>query len=202
MTYQNVFSLLTICDSENVFEHLLEEIKCLQNPGKPGLIKIASDNQSGFAIGQWISDYNQPNLDKIDHDFSTATGELHNYQTKSLNKSNCAVNSNFWFTANCSLEANTELFVHYGFQYWLKKFMLEEKKNPEKRFFYYSLNDQSTQIFNLQKFYEYDDETCITFLEKFILMPKEIIQDKYPNVKELLFELSMKNVDLSINATN
>ena len=59
-----------------------------------------------------------------------------------------------------TIETDTELFVHYGFQYWLKQFMLRSKK-PELRFFYYSLHDQSTQIFNLQKFYEYDDPTCI-----------------------------------------
>ena len=72
--------------------------------------------------------------------------------------------------------------------------MLEEKDNPEKRFLLYSLHDQSTQIFNLQKFYEYDDDTCLAFLKHLIQMPQDEI-DKHPNVKEFLFELTMKNMD-------
>lgn len=75
--------------------------------------------------------------------------------------------------------------------------MLEEKNDPERRFFYYSLNDQSTQIFNLQKFYEYDDQTCKAFLMHFILMPRESIEN-HTNVKELLFDLTMKNVDMKM----
>lgn len=72
--------------------------------------------------------------------------------------------------------------------------MLSETKDPEKRFFYYSLHDQSTQVFNLQKFYEYDNATCISFLKTLILMPSDRIE-KYPDVKEFLFELTMKNID-------
>ena len=71
--------------------------------------------------------------------------------------------------------------------------MLEEKDNPEKRFLLYSLHDQSTQVFNLQKFYEYDDATCLAFLKTLIKMPQEKI-DRHPNVKEFLFELTMKNI--------
>ena len=71
--------------------------------------------------------------------------------------------------------------------------MLDSQK-PEMRFFYYSLHDQSTQIFNLQKFYEYDDPTCISFLKDFIQMPQTSI-DAHPNVKEFLFQLTMRNID-------
>ena len=94
----------------------------------------------------------------------------------------------FWFEATKDIETDSELFVHYGFQFWLNQFMLNSNI-PSLRFFYYSLHDQSTQIFNLQKFYEYDDETCINFLKYFIQMPQESI-DKHSNVKELLFDLT------------
>ena len=107
---------------------------------------------------------------------------------------NVQVKDDFWFEATKDIEADTELFVHYGFQFWLKQFMLDSNI-PNLRFFYYSLHDQSTQIFNLQKFYEYDDETCIAFLKYFIQMPQECI-DKNSNVKELLFDLTMQNVDV------
>ena len=100
----------------------------------------------------------------------------------------------FWFEATKDIETDTELFVHYGFQFWLNQFMLNSNI-PSLRFFYYSLHDQSTQIFNLQKFYEYDDETCIAFLKYFIQMSQESI-DKHSNVKELLFDLTMRNVDV------
>ena len=75
--------------------------------------------------------------------------------------------------------------------------MKSEVQSPERRFFYYSLNDQSTQVFNLQKFYEYDDETCVSFLKTMIQMPESSIEN-CPNIKELLFELTMKNVDIDV----
>jgi len=185
-------SMISIVDSEEVFANLFTDVKCLAHPKKPGYVKIASENQKEFGIGQWICDFTKPQFQQ--NEFSAATEELHSYQTLSLKKSNCQVNESFWFSANSNLEANTELFVHYGFQYWLKKLMLEEKDNPEKRFLLYSLHDQSTQIFNLQKFYEYDDATCLAFLKTLIQMPQEKI-DSHPNVKEFLFELTMKNID-------
>ena len=187
-------NLISIVDGEEVFKNLFNDVKCLAHPKKPGFVKIASENKNGFGIAQWICDYYKPDLQQNSGDFSAATEELHNYQGLSLKKSNCQVNDSFWFSPNSNLEANTELFVHYGFLYWLKKLMLEEKNSPEKRFLLYSLHDQSTQVFNLQKFYEYDDDTCTAFLKTLIQMPQENI-DKHPNVKEFLFELTMKNID-------
>ena len=95
------------------------------------------------------------------------------------------------YTINAA--ADTEIFVHYGFQFWLKHYMLNAK-SPDLRFFYYSLHDQSTQIFNLQKFYEYDDSTCAAFLKTFVQIPQSTI-DNHPKIKDLLFDLTMKNVD-------
>ena len=189
--------MLGIVDADKVFENLLVDEKCLAHPSQSGFIKLASENKTSFGIGQWINDFTKPQLEAMESNFTLATEELHKYQDLSLKKCNCSVNDSFWFTANSNLEAGTELFVHYGFQYWLKKFMINEVQSPEKRFFYYSLNDQSTQVFNLQKFYEYDDETCISFLKTMIKMP-QISIDNCTNVKELIFELTMKNVDIDV----
>ncbi len=43
----------------------------------------------------------------------------------------------------------------------------------------------------LSRFFDYDDETCRTFLTDLIKMPDNSI-DNYKDVKELLFELAMK----------
>ena len=182
-------------DSKKVFSQLLSDqsVKCLAHPSKSGYVKIASENENSFGVGQWICDGVKPELEQIGENFSKALEELNNYQDISLLRCNVQVNDSFWFEALCDIEADTELFVHYGFQYWLKQFMLDSQK-PEMRFFYYSLHDQSTQIFNLQKFYEYDDPTCISFLKDFIQMPQTSI-DAHPNVKEFLFQLTMRNID-------
>ena len=189
--------MLGIINADKVFETLLNDEKCLAHPSQTGFVKMASENKESFGVGQWINDYTKPQLEAMDPDFTQATEELHKYQDLSLKKCNCQVNDSFWFTANLNMEAGTELFVHYGFQYWLKKLMINEVQSPERRFFYYSLNDQSTQVFNLQKFYEYDDETCISFLKTMIKMPPASI-DNCANVKELIFELTMKNVDIDV----
>lgn len=190
-------SMLGIVDADQVFTKILNVEKCLAHPSQSGFVKIASDNRKSFGIGQWINDYTKPHLESMSANFSLATEELHKYQDLSLKKCNCQVNENFWFTANFNMESGTELFIHYGFQYWLKKLMKSEVSSPERRFFYYSLNDQSTQVFNLQKFYEFDDPTCISFLKTMIQMPESSIEN-CPNVKELLFELTMKNVDMDV----
>merc|ERR1712012_330411 len=133
--------MISIVDAEEVFKNLFNDTKCLAHPKKSGYVKIASENKTSFGVGQWICDFAKPYLQQNDGNFSAASEGLHNYQSLSLKKSNCQVNDNFWFTANSNLEANTELFVHYGFQYWLKKLMLDEKDSPEKRFLLYSLHD-------------------------------------------------------------
>jgi hypothetical protein len=186
-------SCLHIVDAEDVFDEMMVDIKCLVHPSKPGIIKIASENRDSIGIGQWINDSAQPDLSYID-DFSVATEELQRYQTTSLRKANCNINDSFWFVASKDIEEKEEIFVHFGFQWWLRKLMLAEK-NPERRFLLYSAHDQSSQIFNLQKFYEYDDATCLTFLKRLCLMPQETIDQK-SSVKEFLFGLTMKNVDM------
>jgi hypothetical protein len=43
----------------------------------------------------------------------------------------------------------------------------------------------------LCRFFDYDEETCRTFLTDLIKMPENSIEN-YKDVKELLFELAMK----------
>ena len=188
-------SFISIVDANEVFTQLLEDqsIKCLAHPSKSGYVKVASENKASFGIGQWICDGAKPDLNQVGEDFSKAIEELTAYQDLSLRRANVQVNDSFWFEASKDIEADTEIFVHYGFQFWLKHYMLNAK-SPDLRFFYYSLHDQSTQIFNLQKFYEYDDSTCAAFLKTFVQIPQSTI-DNHPKIKDLLFDLTMKNVD-------
>ncbi len=187
---------LGIVNAEQVYDEILESRsqKCLVNPSKAGLIKLASENKSGFGVGQWIQDYRVPRIQDCDS-FPEATDELSNYQSDSLAHANCDADSSFWFIASKDIEAGAEIFVHYGFQYWLRKFMLESR-DPEKRFFYYSLHDQSTQPFNLQKFYNYDDETCKIFLTRLIQVPLAEIEE-CKNVQEYLLKKTLKNANLA-----
>ena len=182
---------LSVVDADQVFSNLVqadEGVKCLAHISKPGFVKIASDNRESFGIGQWINDFSKPDLDNI-ATFDLAVAEIRNYQDVSTQNSNCQVDGSFWFSAIQDIEAGCELFVHYGFQYWMKQFMLAEKQNIKRRFFFYALHDQTTQILNLRNVLDYDDETCTAFLKHLILMPQENI-DKYPSVKALMIELT------------
>ncbi len=187
---------IAIVDAEQVFKQVLDDVKCLAHPSKQGFVKIAAENKNGFGIGQWIGDYTKPDLAQVDDNFGRATEELHRYQDLSLKHANCQVDDTFWFKSTAAIAKGSEVLVHYGFMYWLKKMMLEETR-PAKRLFLYSLNDQATQIFNLQKFYEFDDATCLAFMKVLVQMPSEEL-DRHPNIKELIFDLTMKNVDISL----
>lgn len=185
---------LGMLNGQKVFNeiNLSQDEKCLAHPTKQGLIKVASVTDSvadDFSIGQWIRDSAKPDLNP-EQDFVQATDVLQCYQTQSLKMSNCNVNGSFWFVATENVEKGREIFVHYGFQYWLRQFMLNTSV-PEQRFFYYALHDQATQPFNLQNFIDYDDDTCREFLKTMIKMPQDTI-DKYPNVKDFLFELTSR----------
>lgn len=43
----------------------------------------------------------------------------------------------------------------------------------------------------MYRFFDYDDETCRTFLRELIKFPEESLE-AYPDVKELLFEMALK----------
>ena len=71
--------------------------------------------------------------------------------------------SGYRFEATRRIRRGEELLTHYGFEFWLQKFLLEAAE-PVRRFYYYSLMDQWTKPFNLTLLYQYDASTCREFL--------------------------------------
>ena len=141
-----------------------------------------------FGVGQFINDGSSPEISKLE--FKKAIVDLNVYLKKSLKAANAEVSAktaDFWFVASRDVAAGSEILTHYGFEFWLTKFLLERTGEPEWRFLFYSLLDQNSKPFDLRKFYEYDDDTCRIFLE--VLIGANNLEGKQ-DAKKIIYRLT------------
>ena len=156
-----------------VFEHTIRGMRDLdmfaKHSGKADVVRIGKrEPDSDFGVGQFVNDGAVPALrEPAALDFSAGYDRLKEYLAASERRANVALGSGggggYWFAATRRIRRGEELFTHYGFEFWLQKFMLESSE-PVRRFYYYSLMDQRTKPFNLTLLYQYDRTTCREFL--------------------------------------
>ena len=154
-----------------VFEHTIRGLRDLdmfaKHSGKADVVRIGKrEPDSDFGVGQFVNDGAMPALSDPVLDFSAGYDRLKEYLASSERKANVTLSAGvggYWFAATRRIRRGEELFTHYGFEFWLQKFMLEASE-PVRRFYYYSLMDQRTKPFNLTLLYQYDGSTCREYL--------------------------------------
>ena len=162
---------LGIKNAAAAFEHTMRGLRDLdmfaKHPGKADVVRIGrrDEPRSDFGVGQFINDGAVPALrEPAALDFSAGYDRLKEYLAASERRANVTMSAaGYWFAATRRLRRGEELFTHYGFEFWLQKFLLEAGE-PVRRFYYYSLMDQRTKPFNLTLLYQYDSPTCREFL--------------------------------------
>ena len=148
------------------------------------------NNIDGFGVGQFVNDAAKPEMPDDDYNFVSSVESLEDYERKSLLHANCQIDPNLWFVAMRDIKPNEELFTHYGFEFWVNKY-LKESNTPESRLLTYSLHNQDTKPFNLGKLIYYDDETCRNFLTVLLGVTNDTL-NIYQNPKALLLEMMEK----------
>ena len=108
----------------------------------------------GFGIGQFVNDGAKPDITGEERNFVSAVEELEKYEDKSHSKANCQIDEQLWFVAIKNIKPGEELYCHYGFQFWVSKY-LQQATTPLSRLLIYSLFNQDTQPFNLGKLDSY-----------------------------------------------
>jgi hypothetical protein len=160
--------VVKIRNAKEVFEAICDSRKtvnfCIAHPDRrKQVVNIGHDKiRAPFGLGQFINDAAQPIMEELN--FNKALQVLKSYRKISINSSNCELDSEFWFVATKNINPGDELLIHYGIDFWLQKFMLEAD-DPLQRLLYYSLQDQDVRVFDLRKFFDYDNETCRVFLK-------------------------------------
>ena len=174
-----------------IFIHLdkdYDRVMTHPNPKKKGVVILGDLScKEGFGIGQFVNDAAKPEICDNDNNFISALKSLEKYRAQSITHVNCEINNNLWFVALKDIEPSEEIFTHYGFEFWVHKF-LQESRTPESKLLLYSLHDQAAKPFNLRNFTAYDDDTCKNFLTVLLGISEESLNN-YKNSKDFLFEI-------------
>ena len=149
------------------------------------------EKMDGFGIGQFVNDGAKPGITGEERNFVSAVEELEKYEDKSHSKANCQIDEQLWFVAIKNIKPGEELFCHYGFQFWVSKY-LQQATTPLSRLLIYSLFNQDTQPFNLGKLDSYDEYTCTAFLTDLLGISQDMLT-KYKSSKSLLLEMMEQN---------
>ena len=162
------------------------------NPARKNVIILGNmQNTDGFGVGQFVNDASKPNITGEEGNFISAVEELEKYEDRSHCKVNCQIDEQLWFVAIKNIKAGEELFCHYGFQFWVAKY-LQQAKSPQSKLLIYSLFNQDTQPFNLGKLDNYDEYTCSAFLTDLLGVSTDRLS-KYKSSKSLLLEMMELN---------
>ena len=188
MTIQNITQNITFAVSDKDYDSVLRH----PNPARKNVIVLGHmDNTDGFGIGQFVNDAAKPDITGEEGNFVSAVEELERYEDKSHSRANCQIDEQLWFVAIKNINPGEELFCHYGFQFWVTKY-LQQAATPQSRLLIYSLLNQDTQPFNLSKLDAYDEYTCSAFLTNLLGMSPDILIN-YKSSKSLLLEMMEKN---------
>ena len=162
------------------------------NPKKKNIVILGDmSNKDGFEVGQFVNDAAMPEICDDDKSFLSTLQILEKYEKQSFAKANCQVNEQLWFTATKDIEANEELFTHYGVDFWIHK-LLVESNDPKSRLLIYSMHNQETKPFNLRNFVKFDEATCKAFTTVLLGVPEESLCN-YKSAKEYLFQMMVEN---------
>ena len=162
------------------------------NPKKKNIVILGDmSNKDGFGVGQFVNDAAMPEICEDDKSFLSTLQILEKYEKQSFAKANCQVNEQLWFTATKDIEANEELFTHYGVDFWIHK-LLVESNDPKSRLLIYSMHNQETKPFNLRNFVKFDEATCKVFTTVLLGVPEESLCN-YKSAKEYLFQMMVEN---------
>ncbi len=189
---------LSILNASEVFTSMIDVdldmcMARMDNKRKP-TVRVGDPEpaEDGFGVGQFVNDARRPCIYGL-RDFTEASDAVRQYQRASVERSNCEINpTDCWFKASRNIIAGEELLTHYGVEFWLQRILALEVKDPLQRLLCYSLQDQSTKPFDLRRFFDYDEQTCRTFLEVLVTVPTEELEESSGESKGLMCDLTEK----------
>ena len=186
--------VLSIKEAEKVFKALMEDAstvdRCLSHPDPIRRSVRIGDSESEsrfppFGLGQFINDAEKPDLGFVE-EYEEARKELQRYEASSRSAANCQVKgAKYWFIATKDIKSGDEILTHYGCEFWLHKAMLDCKA-AEKRFLFYSLQEQDGKPFNLRNCFNYDKRTCAAFLRHLIRVHEEEDVEDLDPMREII----------------
>ena len=178
----------------------------ISHPTKPDSVLCGYPNPvNNFGVGQLINDSTMLNIKELD--FKKGIKDCEDYTITSRRLENVRLDADFQMRATRDIKAGEELFLHYGYKYWLQE--LSECLTVDQylwKLLYWTLDGEGTcrttdgLWFNLkvEDIYELGEYDSRVFIECHLRMPfeeMELHKELIPGFR-LLLDYLLQIIDL------